>query len=52
MFYWLTGFALFLAALVLWQSLRAEKKAHDNKLEMIRKQIAANEKKKRGQNKH
>jgi len=46
MFYWLTGIALLLAAIVLIQSMRAERNAHRHKLEAIRKQIEENEKKK------
>ena len=36
MFYWLTGIALLLAAIVLIQSMRAERNAHQHKLEAIR----------------
>ena len=46
MFYWLTFIALLFAAIALVQSIRAEKRAHQNRLEAIRKQIEANEKKK------
>ncbi|TQV75197.1 hypothetical protein FLL45_09670 [Aliikangiella marina] len=46
MFYALTFIALVFAAFALIQSIKAEKRAHQNRLDAIRKQIEANEKKK------
>ena len=46
MFYGLTAIVMVLAAIVLIQSMRAEKRARQHKLDAIRKQIEENEKKK------
>lgn len=47
MFYWLTFLALLLAALALYQSIKVERKAHQKRLQSIRKQIEENDEKKR-----
>lgn len=46
MFYALTFIALLFAAIALIQSIRVEKRRHQSRLDAIRKQIEANEKKK------